>query len=197
MELFIDTTFGITVGILDKSYKWLDYKFIEGKKGSAVIHRLIYDLLENNKLKTKDITRLLQVSGPGSYTGMRVSEGIANIFNWQGFEVNSFYHFDVPKLLGVKEGCWITDAFKGESFCFSWNGEDEKSELMKSNDILIPSDIPMFTLKNKEDTNFIETQSLIKEKSEELFKRVVELNMKKDLYYFRTIEMEFTKAKTV
>jgi tRNA threonylcarbamoyladenosine biosynthesis protein TsaB len=73
MDLFIDTTYGITVGLLDSGYDWIDYQFIEGKKGSALIHKVIYDLVSKNNSSIKNIGQIFQVSGPGSYTGMRVS----------------------------------------------------------------------------------------------------------------------------
>jgi tRNA threonylcarbamoyladenosine biosynthesis protein TsaB len=194
MDLFIDTTFGITVGLLDSRYKWIDYQFIEGKKGSALIHKIIYDLLEKNKSSTSEISKIFQVSGPGSYTGMRVSEGIANIFDWQNVKINSFYHFDIPALLGVEEGKWITDAFKGETFIYSWDKTGEDRKLVKNNAIEVSLDIPVFTLRNKEGESLTETQGLIKDRSEDLFSAVNKKDLKRDLYYFRTIEMEFTKA---
>ena len=106
MKLFIDTTFGITAGLVDANLEWKQYKYIEGQKGSAVIHSLIDDLLSLEGIEARDIEALIQVSGPGSYTGMRVAQGIADIFEWQKFPVFSFYHFEVPKLLGESKGIW-------------------------------------------------------------------------------------------
>ena len=87
MKLFLDTTFGITVGLLDDQNEWLDYSFVDGQKGSAVIHKIILDLLEKNNLSIKNVKALFQIAGPGSYTGMRVSDGISQIFDWQKFRL--------------------------------------------------------------------------------------------------------------
>ena len=46
MKLFLDTTSGITVGLLSEENAWLAYEFIDGQKGSAVIHGIIHKALE-------------------------------------------------------------------------------------------------------------------------------------------------------
>lgn len=197
MKLFIDTTSGITVGLLDSANDWIEYRHEKDKKSSAVIHKLLNELCENNGLDIKEIKQLFQVSGPGSYTGMRVSEGITNIFEWQNFKVNSFYHFEVPKILGIKKGIWIADAFKGETFLFKWDESGESKELIKKDEVDVSSDIPLFVLSDPEREADVQTKDLIYNNSKMLFDEIEKRDLKRELYYYRTIEMEFSKAKTV
>lgn len=199
MNLFIDSTFGITVGLLDKNLTWLDYHFVEGQRGSAVIHKLIHDALEKNNLSLENIEYLIQVAGPGSYTGMRVSEGIKQVFEWEKFNTLSFYHYQVPKLVGVHKGIWFCDAFKGETFLYSWDGELEKKELVKNTtakDLLTNQVENFYQLSeiNKLELKAKSTQQLIKENPSIIFKKVIDKKINKELYYFRSLDEEFTKA---
>ncbi len=195
MRLFLDTTFGVSVGLLNSSFEWVEYKFLENKKSSSVIHSLILEILMKNNLEVKDVKSLFYVAGPGSYTGMRVSQGIVDIFDWQNFEVFSFYHFDVPRLLGMKKGIWIGDAFKGEVFVHRWEDGKEEQKLYKKNDFELPVDIPLFLLQNPDEKDCKETQKLIKDNAKDLFKIIEKEKMKKELFYYRTIDMEFSRSK--
>ena len=83
MYLFIDTTKDVTVGLVDNNFEWLEYEYFKDAKGSALIHKCIYEQLEKQNKTIDDLVGVLQVAGPGSYTGMRVSEGVSQIFDWQ------------------------------------------------------------------------------------------------------------------
>jgi tRNA threonylcarbamoyladenosine biosynthesis protein TsaB len=199
MKLFLDTTFGITVGLLNDKNSWIDYSFVDGKKGSAVIHKLILDVLEKNSLSVGDIKVLFQIAGPGSYTGMRVSDGISQIFEWQKIKTYSFYHFDVPKLLNISTGVWFANAFKGELFVYKWNDDKNNKLLMKLEDalnFLETTDIPVYTsfLNDSVKSNYELTKDLIKLNSKNVFDYVEENSLKKELYYFRTLDEEFSRG---
>lgn len=196
MNLFIDTTFGITVGLLDTDYNWIDYEFTAEKKGSALMHGMIYSLLLKNKSSVREVNQIFQVSGPGSYTGMRVSQGIASIFEWQEVKVNSFYHYEVPRMLGVEKGEWIINAFKGETFIYAWSGGEGSKSLTRSDAVEV-SDIPRFTVGELAEKGMVSTQALIYQHPQDVFGFVAQNDLKRDLYYFRTIEMEFSRAKSI
>ncbi len=200
MKLFLDTTFGITVGLLNNENEWLDYEFIEGQKGSAVIHKLIKDLLDKNDLDIESVSILFQIAGPGSYTGMRVSDGISQIFNWQNIKTFSFYHFDIPRIVGVESGVWFANAFKGEVFLYSWSGESFDKKLLKEQEafnMLKDSDIPIFSsfTNDKAIFEYSLTKELIHENCKLVFSYIEEANIQKELYYFRTIDEEFSRGK--
>lgn len=196
MYLFIDTTTYITVGLLDSEFKWLSYKFVESNKSSAVLHKIIYDVFTDAKLEISDLKNLIYTAGPGSYTGMRVGQGLADIFNWQNISMYSFYHFDVPMLCQVEQGEWYSKAFKGEYFLHRW----DKGEVQFSG--LVPEDKMDFTMQRRftgftplDQENCELTKDLIYEKSQDLFSKVITEKMCKELFYYRPIEVEFQKKK--
>lgn len=195
MYLFIDTTKAITVGILDLDFKWLSYEYFPDAKGSALIHKIIYDQYKENNLNLLETKALIQVAGPGSYTGMRVSEGISQIFDWQDFQTFSFYHYEVPSILGVKSGVWLANAFKGEFFTYSWNEKSASSQLIKKENFSYDKETKYYSSFDFEEsgTTLDLTSELIKNMSATLFNAVVSENMKKPLYYYRTLEEEYTR----
>lgn len=195
MYLFIDTTKDITVGLLNSVFEWAEYEYFENAKGSALIHKCIYDQLERQKINLDSIEGLVQLAGPGSYTGMRVSEGVSQIFNWQKFKTYSFYHYEVPKLLGHVEGTWFANAFKGEYFLYRWKNEDESKTLIKKDDFDIYSVDNLYSsfLFDDLEKNISLTSKLIYEKGPELFKKVIGEKIQRPLYYYRTLEEEYTR----
>ena len=46
MFLFIDTTYVVTVGLLNEEFKWVGYKRISSNKSSLVLHEMIHESLE-------------------------------------------------------------------------------------------------------------------------------------------------------
>ena len=202
MKLFLDTTFGITVGLLNEKNGWVDYSFVDGQKGSAVIHKLILDILEKNNLSIEDVKVLFQIAGPGSYTGMRVSDGISQTFEWQKIRTYSFYHFDVPKILNINSGVWFANAFKGELFIFKWNDKENEKLLLRMDEALNyleGADIPIYASfqNNSVDSEYELTKDLIKENSKNVFDYVEDKNLKKELFYFRTLDEEFSRGQKI
>ena len=63
MNLFIDTTLGITVGLLNEENEWVEYKSIKGQKGSAIIHKLIFDMINKYSLKIQDLVECFKFQG--------------------------------------------------------------------------------------------------------------------------------------
>ena len=197
LTLFVDTTFGITVGVFEDN-AWKSYQFINSNKSSSIVHKMIKDCLDEVGKDEAAISKLIQVSGPGSYTGMRVSDGISQVFEWQNIETYAFHHFQVPKLLGLKHGLWLSKAFKGEIFCHEWNDSESKNYLIKEHDLenILQINREIFTSHGQD---FIEkstqTSVLIKENASELFSNIIQSRLKEPLYYYRSLEEEFTKSK--
>lgn len=198
LTLFVDTTFGITVGVLDENNSWKSYQFVNSNKSSSIVHKMIKDRLEEVGKDETAISKLIQVSGPGSYTGMRVSDGISQVFEWQNIETYAFYHFQVPRLLGFEQGLWVSKAFKGEIFCHYWNESESKNYLIKEQELegILEEDREIFTSHGQDFVSkSTQTSILIKEKSLELFKTILHNKLKEPLYYYRSLEDEFTKSK--
>lgn len=191
-SIYVDSTSGLVVGLLDSNFKWLEYKDSLGKKPSEVIHMEIYQLINRYQLNINDVHFFFS-AGPGSYTGMRLGEGMAQMFAWDQRQVYSFYHFDVPRLSGITSGSWVTNAFKGQVFFYSWKNDEVTRELVDSDAFQVEDSSQVYTLSNetKGFENFKSTQSMIKESPEKVFSKVFAMKLREKPYYFRTLDEEF------
>ncbi len=198
--LFIDTSDELIVALISDDYKFLK-QVNRGKiKTSKEIHKIIYDTLTEYDLFLDSIGFIFNISGPGSYTGMRVGEGISQLLEWQSIPTYSFNHFQIPYLLGEKEGVWVSNAFKSEFFIYSWKGEENaiklvhEKEIVNQLDYINKSNVNIFC-KNNElgllDIDFHETSLLIAEESEKLFSIVRKKRLRETPFYYRTAEKEF------
>ena len=195
MYLFIDTTQNITIGLLGEDLKWVDYQYLISKKSSAELHYLIYQMLSSKDIDVTSVSGLIYCAGPGSYTGMRISEGLSNIFEWSTIKVNSFYHFEVPGICGIDEGVWCAKAFKGEYFLYSWNKTIGEK-------VLVPESDLESRVQNKEfyfgheavlEKSGKLSKDFIKDYHQIIFKYVLENNLCVPLYYYRPLEEEFSR----
>ena len=194
-SLYVDSTSGLVVGLLDSTFNWLHYSELDEKKPSEVIHTEIHQLLLKYHLKISEVNFIFS-SGPGSYTGMRLGEGIAQILSWDNVKVYSFHHFQVPKIVGVKKGFWVTNAFKQQVFLYNWDVDqslDEKS-LVNVADFKIMDTALGFTLSSAltaEYSKLKNTKEMIKNEPRLIFDYVIKNKLREPPYYFRTLEEEF------
>ncbi len=193
-SLYVDSTSGLTIGLLNSSFEWMDYCEYEHKKPSEVIHIEILNLLNKHHVELRSC-RFVFNSGPGSYTGMRLGEGLAQVFEWDQLPVFSFHHFDVPMLMGVSEGFWVTSAFKGQIFLFEWDlSKNEKTQTLIDNHLFeIKNPQRGYTLTNDEEpfTKLQSTKSLIHNNAKNIFKNVIDQKMRVNPFYFRSLDEEF------
>ncbi|PIK14576.1 hypothetical protein [Halobacteriovorax sp. JY17] len=196
--LFIDTSDHLVLGLLDEEYNWLEFIETDDKKSSASIHSHIYNLLELRGLKVKEIKGLFQVAGPGSYTGMRISEGIAQVLEWQNIPIYSFYHFAVPYILGVNNGAWVSKAFKNEVFLYEWRGSVVKKSLHAESELVSLQNSLRHELGEfwtHFDGNFegvkLSSAKLMKDNLKELLTHVADSQMREKPFYYRSLENEF------
>ena len=74
MKLYLDTSTNLTILKLDdKSY---EYEF--GKSLAEKLLKFIHDKLAENSADFKDLTEITFMSGPGSFTGLRIGATIVN-----------------------------------------------------------------------------------------------------------------------
>ena len=205
--LYMDTSYHLVVGLLDDSLEFLDFTELLETKSSGIIHQVIFEMLQKHKMGPLELKGVIQAAGPGSYTGMRLSHGITQVFQWQGVERYGFYHFDVPLLLGVSEGYWIAKAFKREVFSYYWKGVEGTSSLQPEKEFWascqaksVGEDKAAFythfpeSLDKKID-NINSTHNMIKKRAPYFFKHIIENKIKEGPYYFRTLEKEFKRPK--
>ncbi|MBT3235147.1 MAG: hypothetical protein HN353_04290 [Bdellovibrionales bacterium] len=205
ISLFLDTTDGLTVGILTDDFQWLDHENIRQGRCANKIHPLINRMLDNQGITIREVKGVFYLAGPGSYTGMRVGEGIAAIARWQNISVHSFYHFEVPLIaLGVERGAWLGFAYKQEYFLYQWVGSNASSSLVTPEQLqgwlIENSDCPIYI--NSGDPRLIDllsncavepqlTQDIIHQQSQKLFTQVEKLERECPLHYYRPLEQEF------
>jgi tRNA A37 threonylcarbamoyladenosine modification protein TsaB len=191
--LFVDTTLGQTIGLLNDSFEWLEYELDESTKSSTHLHTKIHDMLNKRDLAIdKDVDGIFFAAGPGSYTGMRSSAGLDQILSWQNVKTYSFYHFEVPYITGIDKGSWCCNAFKGEFFLYEWDGSEVSKKLMPKEDVLeYMSASPENGFSHGAIGEMATTQGLIHEHPGKLFTYLRENNVNKKPYYFRTLEEEF------
>ena len=200
-SLFIDTSHGYKVGLLDEGFRWSDSFASKDGKSSASIHHQIQEMLTRSGVAIGEIKNLFIANGPGSYTGVRVGEGIGQVFEWQKVKTFSFHHFQIPFLSGVESGVFACPAFKGEYFFYQWERELSGSQELKSVDeiqSLLEKQKIYFSndpLVEESDCSVEDTNNILTNKSEDVFPRVVELNLREEPFYFRKLKDEFKVAK--
>ena len=185
--LYIDTLDHLIIGLLDgKTMKFLQLEERAETKSSGIIHQVIYDIFQQNQMDPLQLAGVIQAAGPGSYTGMRLSHGIVQIFQWQGIKSYGFYHYEVPHWMGVREGVWRIKAFKREVFCYRWNGGE--------NHISLISERKVEQLREDFFTHSC-THRMIKDDAAKFFSYIISHNIMREPYYFRSPELEFRKPK--
>ncbi len=135
-SLFIDSSDNLTLGLLNEQLEWVEFKTMASRKSSGVFHGLVEELLSSKNTDIFNLDRVFYAAGPGSYTGIRLVEGFSQILRWRGVKTNSFYLFEIPKMLGEKSGIWVSEAYKGELFLYHWDGETTSTKLLKKEDAL-------------------------------------------------------------
>lgn len=202
-SLFIDSTYDVTLGILDDSQGWIQFEKFANQKASAIIQTETHNLLKKAGLKVSAIDSVITVAGPGFYTGLRLSEGFADVFIFNGKKHYSFMSYEIPKITGVKAGVWMTKAYRGEYFFHLWDEAGSKNEIVSSKELeafmknvdkshfYIHSDSAIDELSRSMISDPLKTVDLLKTHSSEIFSYIIKNSLKVDSYYFRAPEDEF------
>ena len=193
MYLYLDTTRYLTIGVLNEKFQWVNYQKVNSLKSSGIIHSLIFQQLSALKMLPNQLAGMFYAAGPGSYTGIRVAEGIAQIFDWQGIKVYSFYHFDIPNLLGISSGSWCSKAFKDEIFIYSWRNLKQDVFLIRQQEwSTFKKNHKEYLCADDQEDDFADlpqTSCQIYDNPEKIFSKV--LGKRCSPYYFRTLEQDF------
>jgi tRNA threonylcarbamoyladenosine biosynthesis protein TsaB len=204
MILYLDTTEWPAFGLLDEEGKWIDYSEVHEKRNASHIHAWMQSMFEKNGVSLGDIKKVVKTAGPGSYTGVRISDGIGQILEWQKCDVFSFYHFEIPRLLGHERGKWVSVAYKGEMFVYSWDGDRHETALVPKGQFL--EDFSKLSVMEKQGyfTHFIsslgaefpegapvETSLMIRKHADKIFPSVLRDGLKRQIFYYRPLEKEF------
>jgi tRNA threonylcarbamoyladenosine biosynthesis protein TsaB len=185
---FLDTSNGLTVGLY-KNNSWISYEQFEEKKPSEVLHRKIFEIAHKHNVLIENST-FISIAGPGSYTGMRLSEGMAQILKICGTKIFSFYHFEVPRMTGIEQGSFCTNAFKNQFFFYDWNVDEGSSYLLNADDVNFSKNV-YSNMNLSLFSSVIQTSQLIKDHPEKIFNYVINRGTFLNSYYFRSLDEEF------
>lgn len=197
-SLFLDTSDKVVFGALDEELNWLFFRSAQDRKASKSLHALIYQSLQEIGLELADIKDVFYISGPGSYTGVRVARGFAELVEWQGAKSYACRHFDVPALLGHDEGLFVAQAYKQEVFTRRWSGESFEQELvaqLRIEELLSSTSLPVYTSEPEIFGDALSTHSMIEQRPAKLFGAMRSRRLKTDVFYYRELDEEFSKGK--
>ncbi len=193
--LYIDSTYDISLGLLDENYKWISFKSFPGQKASQVLQAETWKLLEVAKIHPQKLTGIVTTSGPGFYTGLRLSEGFADVLKFFGVPHYSFYSYEVPAWCGVDDGEWFTKAYRGEYFIYTWDKNKNSSKLITVKELLPMGKVYIHSQSSLDEKaqigSSISTLELIKEFPEKVFARVINEKLSREAFYFRAPEDEY------
>lgn len=197
--LFIDSTYDLTLGVLDDGLRWLSLEKFTDKKASAVIQAKAYELLKKHSINPTNLSGIITVHGPGFYTGLRLAEGFSDVFKFFGIKQYSFYSYEIPLWCGYTSGTWFTKAYRGEYFFYRWNDQESLQKLVSSKELpgeisndqfFIHSEGSLDSLSTSLISNPLMTSELLKNNSEKIFKEVLKGPVREP-FYFRAPEDEF------
>ena len=197
--LFIDSTYDLTLGVLDDGLNWLSFEKIVGQKASAVIQGKANELLSKHNIQPQELSGIITVNGPGFYTGLRLAEGFSDVFSFFGVKQYSFYSYEIPLWCGYDRGIWFTKAYRGEYFFYRWDREvfsqelkaaSELSQSITSEQFFIHSPGSLDTISAELIKSPIETHELLQKHPQKIFPHIV-TGLRREPFYFRAPEDEF------
>ncbi|MCR9204780.1 MAG: hypothetical protein NXH75_09395 [Halobacteriovoraceae bacterium] len=200
MYLFLDSSSFIQVGILNEELNWLHHEIVANKKGSQVLHSIIHNNLKDQGMKISDIKTVFLANGPGSYTGIRVAEGICQVLELSGASAFTFHHFEVPLLCGILNYDYFSEAFKGEVFIYKRRGEESDFSLIKEEDFKnreSSAEVEYALDGNILDESLDRIYDLFNSRPQEIFTKVLERKDRQPPFYYRSLEKEFRPSQKI
>lgn len=194
MYIFLDTTTDFTLGLLDKEFNWLSFEKVTTKRTSEILHEKIFTLLNDFSLKIDQIEAYFSVSGPGSYTGMRVSEGLNQILELEGKKIISFPSYFLAEFVTSSWDLWVYPAFKNEVYTRDSNGSVALVNLDIFKSEIGQKNLLTFGGHFSELENITNTEFVLKNSSREVFSRLLTDAPRSAPFYFRPQEVEFQKS---
>ena len=198
--LYVDSSYDITLGLLDENLGWHDLRSFRGQRASSTLQTETYRLLKDHQKKMQDLDAVISVAGPGFYTGLRLSEGFSDVTSFFQIPHYSFYSYEIPQWLGTTSGIWMTKAYRGEYFLYQWNEKENKTVLLSAKElesfvvtgeVFIHSDTSLDEKLSKLTGHAVSTIELVKKNPEKIFRQIIDQKMNRESYYFRAPEDEF------
>jgi len=185
-SIYIDSTVTLKIGLLNSKLKFLKFSDSDELKTASILQASIYNILKEFDIDFENIENFYVVLGPGSYTGLRMAKGLADILELNNISVIPLYLHQVPYFAGISSGYFYSNAFKNEYFSYSWDNESTKIKLLKS----VPEN-NFYTNDIKLLNKGVDVSELIQEKSDIVFEHLKQKNINLPILYYRKIEEEF------
>lgn len=205
VSIYLDACEKLKFGLLSQNYSWMDYFESDTLQSASKIHEVIQTYLESNNLQFCDVQKIFYAAGPGSYTGVRMIEGISQVFRWEGLPTYSFYHFEVPSMLNIESGTWFSNAFKNEWFVHHWDSDESGHRLLNDEEMnkSLADCKKLYCLNDEQDKKLEvfssmkleSTQKLIYNNPMQLFSKLEHQKIIREPFYFRSVEKEFKPLK--
>ena len=199
-HLFVDSTYDLTLGLLNVDFSWAKFATFANQKASEILQLETLHMCSEAGIEVNELKSVICVSGPGFYTGLRLSEGFVDVLKFSGIKGYSLYSYEVLPFLGIKEANWVTKAYRGEYFIHAHRDNVSENILIPSKELkdfvadkshfYIHSDKAIDDLGRECMPGAVATIDLI-EKHPEIFKTIIENNFQRESYYFRAPEDEF------
>lgn len=199
-HLFVDSTYDLALGLLKDDFSWAKFSQFPNQKASEILQLETLNLCNEAGIEVRDLKSVICVSGPGFYTGLRLSEGFVDVLKFSGISSYSFYSYEILNFLDIEKAHWVTKAYRGEYFIHAKNGEESENILIPSKELkdfvvdksnfYIHSDKAIDDLGRECMPGAISTLELI-QKHPEVLKTIIEKNIQRESFYFRAPEDEF------
>lgn len=199
--LFVDTTYDLSLGLLDENLNWIDFATFDDTKKASQMQIFLYELLKKNSLRIDEIKKCLYVNGPGFYTGLRIGRGFSETLRVMGqIESIPFYSYEIPRMLGEIAYCWITKAYRGETFIHSYENGQDHFELIRDKDF--NQRMEQMTLKKwihcassmskvEHSIDFALTSDALQKNPKKIIAQILSQTPREKPFYFRALEDEF------
>jgi len=196
MYLYIDTSYELIIGILGLNFEVLSIDINKERRSATVIHEKIDSLLKKHGTEASNLLGVIVNNGPGSYTGVRVGEGLAKIFELDGTKVVSFLEHEAIALIS-QNGTWVSNAFKDEIFVYSWGrGDSPIKRLIKLESFENVTPEPIFSNDHfQTKREIISSKKILLENISRVGKHYFERNERQKPFYYRELEEEFKVGK--
>lgn len=196
-SLVIDTSSSVSVALFDKDLNFLDKKESKELKSSKVLHRLVYDMYQEKGLKVQDLKEVFYCAGPGSYTGLRLAKGFAEVFSLEGVEIKGFWYQDYLKEKNDKSSILLANAFKNEIYVFK-DFHESLEELENLPEIINQEDYKCFSINDlrlKSEIKISEAKDLVFKDINNQTIHVLRKLPSREIFYYRSLEEEFSRPK--
>lgn len=192
LSLFLDACDGLKIGMLDRQLNWQEFLDFPIKKASNTLFIETQKLLEKNNIELKNLEQIFLCLGPGSYTGVRLLQGMKELYQTESIKVFSFYNFEIPYLNHIQTGSYITSAHKQEIYQYRWDGENYFQDLFNAKRFDVKNNGTLYGMQDQyNEYELRNVYTLLRNNPKKVFKSVLNKKLKREAFYFRPLEKEF------